>query len=114
MLPLLATVVASNLVYVLDRDTMGQITLRELKSSLFCCQTDDCKDFERDESLALTGVENNYCSVRHFDLQALLGIETLRPLVAPSLRSGCHSPGPSGFLNPVEPLVSVSDYYIAL
>ena len=44
------------LVHVLDRDTMGQINLRELKSSLFCCQTDkvdDCMDFERDESLAL-------------------------------------------------------------
>ena len=29
--------------------------------------------------------------------RALLGLETLRPLVAPLLCSGCHSPGPLGF-----------------
>ena len=50
--------------------------------------------------------------VRHLDLRDLPCLETLRPLVAPSLRSGCHSPGPSGFLNTVDPSVSVPNYYL--
>ena len=33
------------------------------------------------------------------------------PLVAPSLRSGRYSPGARGFLNRVDPLVSVSIIY---
>ena len=35
---------------------------------------------------------------------------TLRPLVAPSLRSGCYSLGPSGLLKCVETLGLVSNY----
>ena len=36
----------------------------------------------------------------------------LGPLVAPSLHSGRYSPGALGFLNRVDPSVSVSNYYI--
>ena len=50
--------------------------------------------------------------VRHLDLRDLPCLETLRPLVAPSLRSGCYSLGPSGFLNTVDPSVSVPNYYV--
>ena len=34
--------------------------------------------------------------VRPLDQQDISYLETLGPLVAPSLRSGCHRPGPSG------------------
>ena len=37
---------------------------------------------------------------------------TERPLVAPSLRSGCYSLGPSGLLKCVETLDSISNYYL--
>ncbi len=50
--------------------------------------------------------------VRHFNQWVLSYLETLRPLVAPSLRSGRHSPGAFGSLNNLEPLVSMSNYYI--
>ena len=36
-------------------------------------------------------------SVRRLDQWDLRDLETLRPLVAPSLRSGRYSLGPSGF-----------------
>ena len=52
--------------------------------------------------------------VRYFDQRDLPSVETLRPLVAPSLRSGRYSPGPFGFLQTVDPLVSVSNYYIVV
>ena len=35
--------------------------------------------------------------IRHLDQRDLRDLETRGPLVAPSLRSGRHSPGPSGF-----------------
>ena len=34
------------------------------------------------------------------------------PLVAPLLRLGRYSPGALGFLNPIDPLVSVSNYHL--
>ena len=39
----------------------------------------------------------NSKSVRHLDQCQLSDLETLRPLVAPSLRSGRYSLGPLGF-----------------
>ena len=49
--------------------------------------------------------------VWHLDLRDLPCLETPRPQVAPSLRSGCHSLGPSEFL---DPSVSLSNYYLEL
>ncbi len=46
------------------------------------------------------------------DQRDLSYLDTLRPLVAPSLRSGCYSLGPSGCLNNLDPLVSLSNYYL--
>ena len=48
--------------------------------------------------------------VRYFDQQVVQPIETLRPIVAPSLRSGCYSPGPTDFYLVGRFLVSVSNY----
>ena len=48
-----------------------------------------------------------YCI--QWDLQYL---ETLGPLVVPSLRSGHYSPGPLGFLNTLDPLDTVSNCYV--
>jgi hypothetical protein len=45
-------------------------------------------------------------SVRHLDQRDLQALDALGPLVAPSLRSGRHSPGPLGHLKPVDPSVS--------
>ena len=43
--------------------------------------------------------------VRHLDRWEQLAVDTLRPLVTPSLHSGRYSPGPLGCLQPVVPLV---------
>jgi hypothetical protein len=51
-------------------------------------------------------------SVRHLDGRDLPALDALGPLVAPSLRLGRHSPGPLGHLKPVDPSVSVSNYYL--
>jgi hypothetical protein len=51
-------------------------------------------------------------SVRHLDQWDLPALDSLGPLVAPSLHSGRHSPGPLGHLKPVDPSVSVSNYYV--
>ena len=48
----------------------------------------------------------------HFDTVIYVIKKPLGPLVAPSLRSGRYSPGPSGFLNHVDPSVPVSNYYL--
>ena len=53
-------------------------------------------------------------SVRRLDQWDPRDLETLRPLVAPSLRSGRYSLGPRAFrfLNRVDPLVSASNLYL--
>ena len=62
--------------------------------------------FEKD----LLPTSGKLCSkiVRNLDQRELPSVETLGPLVAPSLRSGRYSPGPSGFYR----RVSVSNYYL--
>ncbi len=49
--------------------------------------------------------------LNNFDQLDLQDLETLGPLVAPSLRSGHYSPRAFGSLNPVDPSVSLSNYH---
>ncbi len=52
------------------------------------------------------------CVLNKLDISTNGYLETLRPLVAPSLRSGSLQPRALGSLNNLEPLVSMSNYYL--